>query len=153
VDFLTADGLAGRALIVTVDGGVATLRGAASSPSASQYAVVAALKVPGVRAVRNELTVRRSDRSDDCRLALLVQRELENDILVQTVSNALSVSVRDGVATLTGKVRDEGQRVQARVVAASLSAVFAVDDRIVVDENLVLPTDHRIPGFKKFQDR
>lgn len=152
VDFLTADGLAGRGIVVTVDGGIATLRGAASSSAASQYATVAALRVPGVRAVRSELTTRRSDRSEDCRLAVMVQRELENDVLVQTVADAVIVDVKDGVATLSGKVRDEGQHARALDIATAEPAVFAVVDRIVVDERLMLRSDRRNQGFKNFRE-
>jgi hyperosmotically inducible protein len=153
VSFLTADGLAGHGIVVHVDEGVATLSGEASSQGASRYATVAALRVPGVRAVRNELAVRRADISEDRRLALMVQRELENDVVVQVVANALMVSVKDGVATVSGKVRDEGQHAQAVAVVAAQSAVFAVEDRIVVDENLLLPSHGRIPGFRQFRDR
>jgi len=153
VDFITADGLAGRDIFVTVAAGVATLHGAASSEAASNYATAAAMRVPGVRAVRNELDVRRADISEDRRVALLVQRQLENDAIVQTVSNALLVTVTNGVAYLSGKVRDEGQHARAVAIASQDPSVFAVEDQILVDENLVLPLHGRVPGFKQFRDR
>jgi hyperosmotically inducible protein len=153
VDFITADGLAGRDIFVTVGDGVATLHGAASSEAASNYASAAAMRVPGVRAVRNELDVRRADISEDRRVALLVQRQMENDAIVQTVSNALLVTVTNGVAYLTGKVRDEGQHARAVAIASQDPSVFAVEDQLLVDENLVLPLKGRVPGFKQFRDR
>jgi hyperosmotically inducible periplasmic protein len=153
VDFITADGLAGRDIFVTVTDGVATLHGAACSEAASNYATAAAMRVPGVRAVRNELDVRRADLAEDRRVALLVQRQLENDPIVQTVSNALLVTVTNGVAHLTGKVRDEGQHARAVAIASQDPSVFAVEDQILVDENLVLPLHGRVPGFKQFRDR
>jgi hyperosmotically inducible protein len=149
-DFLTPDNFAGRGVVVDVVDGVATLTGTANSVEASRYATVTAQCVPGVRAVRNRLDVLPTNRGNDRRLALMVQRELGNDVIVQTVSNALMVSVDHGVARLTGRVRDAGQLEQAGRVATGISAVFAVDNQIVVDENLVLPVNGRIPGFVQF---
>lgn len=151
-DFLTEDGRAGRGVVVAVDQGVATLTGAACSVEAQRHATVVAQRVPGVRAVRNEMSVRTFNPADDRRLGLLVQRQMDNDVIVQTVSNALLVTVENGVARITGCVRDAGQREQATRVAAGIGAVFAVDNRLTVNENLVLPPIGRIAGFRDFRD-
>jgi osmotically-inducible protein OsmY len=67
------------------------------------------------------------------------------------VSNVILVTVRHGVVQLTGKVRDEGQRAQAERVAGHIGAVFAVDNRLAVDEDLVLPPRGRNSGFRAFR--
>ncbi len=107
--------------------------------------------MPGVRAVRNLMSVRPDNAAKDRNLALMIERELEDDVLVQTVSNCILVTVRHGVVLLTGAVRDDGQRVQAEHVAAGISAAFAVDNRLQVDEDLVLPPRGRISGFRTFR--
>jgi osmotically-inducible protein OsmY len=150
-DFLTGDSHAGRGLQVAVDTGIVTLTGEVCSDAAKLYATGLAQRVPGVRAVRNQCSVRISGLRDDQRLALLVARELEYNRLVQNVSPGILVTVHHGVVRLTGRVRDEGQWFIAGEVAATMSAVFAVDNQLVVDEDLVVPSTGRVRGFEIFR--
>ncbi len=151
-DFL-AGPAAGRGVLVEVADGLVTLTGAASSEDARRWATAVAGRVPGVRAVNNRMSAREDNPEADRRLALLVLRQIEGDVLVQAVAPAIDVAVRDGVVRLTGKVRDAGQREQAAAVAAGLQAVFAVDNRLAVDEGLTLPPSLRNQGFRVWRDR
>jgi len=149
--FVTRDGLAGRGISVQVSEGLVTLAGEASSDDAVTYAAGVAQRVPGVRAVRNRLTVRPDNPITDRGLELMIERELEGDVLVQSISSAILITVHHGVVRLTGKVLDEGQRAQAERVASGISATFAIDNQLQVDEDLVLTSRGRIPGFRDFR--
>jgi osmotically-inducible protein OsmY len=150
--FLAGD-VAARDVLVEVSDGLVTLSGTASSEDARRWATAVAGRVPGVRAVSNRMTARPGSREVDRRLALLVLREIEGDVLVQSVAPAIDVSAHDGIVRLTGKVRDAGQSERAAAVAAGLSAVFAVDNRLGVDEALTLPPSLRNQGFRTWRDR
>lgn len=150
-DLLTGEGLAARAVVVHVHGGLVTLSGRASSDEARRWATATAGRVPGVRAVRNEMSVAPSSPEADRRLALMVQREIEGDVLLQSVAPAIQVTARDGVVRLTGRVRDDAQRERAGQVAAAIGLVFAVDERLQTDPALSLPASHRNQGFRDFR--
>ena len=152
LDFL-AGPAAGLGVLVEVAEGLVTLTGAASSEDARRWATAVAGRVPGVRSVSNRMSARAGNPEADRRLALLVLRQIEGDVLVQAVAPAIDVAVRDGVVRLTGKVRDEGQRAQAAAVAAGIQAVFAVDNRLDVDKGLTLPPSLRNQGFRVWRDR
>jgi osmotically-inducible protein OsmY len=151
-DFLTPDGFAGRGMQVDVNQGLVTLTGEVSSTAARLYASGVAGRVPGVRTVRNTCTVHPSSMIGDRGTALLVERVFQYDVLVQRVSNAILVTCEHGVVRLTGQVRDEGQRARCEELATGLDVVFAVDNRLTVNENLVTPVDGRIPGYHLYRE-
>jgi len=151
-DFLTADGFAGRRMQVDVDQGLVTLTGEVSSTAARLYATGVAGRVPGVRTVRNKLDVHPSSMIGDRGIALLVERVFQYDVLVQRVSNCILVSSDHAVVRLTGHVRDEGQKARCMELAAGQDVVFAVDNQLIVDEDLVPPADGRIPGYHLYRE-
>jgi osmotically-inducible protein OsmY len=149
-DFLTSDGFAGRGMRVDVDQGLVTLTGEVSSTAARLYAGGVAGRVPGVRIVRNTCTVHPSSGIGDRGTALLVERVFQWDVLVQRISSSILVTCDHGVVRLTGHVRDEGQRARCEELARSQDVVFAVDNQLVVDEDLVPPAGG-IPGFQLYR--
>lgn len=139
--FATDDGLAGRAVHVEARDGIVRLVGEVNSDSARTYAAVAAQSVDGVRAVRNQLAVVVATQDETRRLAVLIQKQLEYDPLVQTVAPLVLVKVKDGVVRLEGRVHDDYQWQRAADLAAVQVGVFAVDNRLEIDEDLrLLPT-------------
>jgi osmotically-inducible protein OsmY len=121
--------------------GIVRLVGEVNSDSARTYAAVAAQSVDGVRAVRNQLAVVVATQDETRRLAVLIQKQLEYDPLVQTVAPLVLVKVKDGIVRLEGRVHDDSQRQRAADLAAWQVGVFAVDNRLQVDEDLrLLPT-------------
>ncbi|HEX5011192.1 MAG TPA: BON domain-containing protein [Planctomycetota bacterium] len=149
-DFLTPDGFAGRGMRVDVDQGLVTLTGEVSSTAARLFAAGVAGRVPGVRIVRNTCSVHPSSGIGDRGTALLVERVFQWDVLVQRVSSLILVSCDHGVVRLSGHVRDEGQRARCEELARAQDVVFAVDNRLVVDEDLVPPANG-IPGFQLYR--
>jgi len=150
--FLTTDARAGRGIVAYVDRGVVHLFGEVNNLRAREYASAVASRVPGVRAVHTNLSIRQGNLDDDRRLALLTHRILTNDVIVQTVSNAISVTVTDGILVLQGYVRDEDQREQAGRLASFQTGVFAVVNDLVVDRNFLAGPRGRIEGFRLWKD-
>ena len=139
--FATRDGLAGRGVRVEARDGVVRLFGEVNSDSARTYAAIAAQSVDGVQAVRNQLVVVEATQDESRRLAVLIQKQFDYDPLVQTAAAMVLVKVKDGVVRLEGRVHDDAQRERAADLASWQVGVFAVDNRLEVDEELrLLPT-------------
>ena len=139
--FATVDGLAGRGVRIEARHGIVRLVGEVNSESARTYAAIAAQSVDGVQAVRNQLVIVEATQDETRRLAILIQKQLEYDPYVQTVAPMVLVKVKDGVVRLEGRVHDDVQWQRAADLAAIQVGVFAVDNRLQVDEDLrLLPT-------------
>lgn len=138
--FLTPGGLAGRDIRLEIRDGIVDVRGEVSSEAARGWVTRAAQRVPGVRAVRNQVAVREVGPEEARRLALLVQRRLEYSPVVGPVMAAVLVTAPDGIVRLEGRVRDAGQRAEAERLVRAVDAAFAVDNRLVVDGGLTIVT-------------
>ena len=136
--FATRDGLAGRGIQASVADGIVWLRGDVNSERARTYASIAVQSIEGVRVVRNELVVHTATQEESRRLAVLIQRQLEYDPIVQPIAPMVLVQVGDGIVRLEGSVQDEVQRHRAADLASWQAGVFAVDNRLQVDEDLQL---------------
>jgi osmotically-inducible protein OsmY len=143
--FATSDGLAGRDIRVEVSAGVARVRGEVNTEGSRIYVAIAAQSVPGVRAVRDEVVVRTATLEESRRLALLIQRQFEYDQYVQAMAPMILVKVGAGIVRLEGRVQDDFQRQRAEDLAALQVGVFAVDNRLEIDEELRLLPSRRGP--------
>ena len=141
--FVTSDGSAGREVQVTEADGVVWLRGFVNTERARTYASIAVQSLEGARVVRNELVVRTATVEESRRLAVLILRQLEYDPAVQAVAPMVLVKVDSGIVRLEGRVLDDFQRNRAAELAAWQVGVFAVDNRLQVDEDLVLQPTRR----------
>lgn len=119
------------ALGVHVVHGVASLTGSVRSPAARSRDVAAARTVPGIVAVRDELTVNPNlpnvrQQVGDAALA----GRIAAAIFTQTGSTQVRVTVRDGVVTLHGTVTDPKTRTAALDTARNTSGVRRVIDQM-----------------------
>jgi osmotically-inducible protein OsmY len=117
---------------VSVHDGVATLRGTVKSIAIRARVVATAREVSGIHDVRDELRVNPSlptvgERVGDAALAA----RITGAVLMQTGSTGVNVTVRDGVATLTGSVAPN-VRDAALATAHHTGGVHVVVDRIAV---------------------
>jgi len=123
------------ALDINVDttAGVVTLFGIVPTAAAKAAAAADARKVSGVKAVRNELqvvpkAVQKAVKARDAD----VQNELKANLERHDGLKGVKVSVKNGVAQLSGSVPSNIDRLQAAVVARSTSGVRSVNDHLQV---------------------
>jgi len=121
------------ALDINVDtlNGVVTLFGAVPTPAAKASAEIDARKVSGVRRVVNELEVvphssKEQINARDEDLKDQVKKNIENREDLKDAS--ISIEVHNGVARLTGTIKNEQQRLEAATAARSTPGVRAVHD-------------------------
>ncbi len=120
----------------TVDDGVVTLTGSVARYADKEKAEKRAAKVKDVTDVRNLIAVRTENLSD-AELAQRLARKLAYDPYGYygrygsgSMFNHLTLSVRNGVVTLGGEVRNESSRDYAVAVAKNEKGVSGVDNRI-----------------------
>ena len=140
-----------RAIAVSADDGVVTLRGTVGSFREKREAKEDAERVYGVTDVNNELQVRimNADRRSDADLRGAVLQALMLDSLIPATIDA---KVDDGMITLTGKANWQYQREEAETVAGNVLGVIGVDD----DIELVVPgpsADDVAHSIKKAMER
>jgi osmotically-inducible protein OsmY len=116
-------------IAVSADGAVVTLRGTVASPWQKQEAQNAALRVSGVRGIRNELQVRKPDgeRRSDAELRAAVIRAL---VLDSSIPGTVDATVQGGLVTLFGTAEWPDQREQAHLVCSGVEGVMAVKNEI-----------------------
>jgi osmotically-inducible protein OsmY len=110
------------------DGGTVTLRGAVDSASQRDAAERIALGVPGVSEVHNRLKVWIAVSAEE--VAERVAQAIGLDAMVG--ADAMTVTVRDNIVTLTGSVRSGGDRDAAVAAAARTPGVVGVRDQVHV---------------------
>jgi len=113
-----------------VDAGVVTLRGIVGNLKAKRSAYADARNTVGVRTVVNRVRVRSERGSTDAAIARDVRRALLRDPWVDRYE--ISVSVRNGVAHLYGRVDSYFEKAQADDIAATVSGVIDVANRLEV---------------------
>lgn len=109
--------------------GVVTLSGKAYSLLARRRAARIARSLKGVRSVVNTIRVIPSSRKD-----AEIRKEIQEALLYDptTESYEVQVAVKDGVATLTGKVQSHTEKMLAEEVSAGVRGVVGVANRIDV---------------------
>jgi osmotically-inducible protein OsmY len=118
-------------VLVAVSGGVVTLSGDVTSRSERVAAKQAAMLVPGVTAVVDELQVRSPETPapNDADIARAAARLLGS---AGIPSGTVHVEVRDRVVTLFGKVTWNRQRVAAVRAVMHINGVTGVTNRIAL---------------------
>jgi osmotically-inducible protein OsmY len=122
---------------VNVDNGVVTLRGEVGSHAARTAAERVALRVYGVKAVANDITVRLAgdDRRTDTDIAQAAVSALKWSSLVP--ADRISVTVSDGWLTLTGVVELQYQKEAAARAVRDLVGVRGVTNTIALAPRVV----------------
>lgn len=115
---------------VEVDDGIVTLRGTVSSIAKLNAAADVAARIPGVRAIVNELTVQPAHELDDLTLASQARLALEMDSDVP--NERIDCVVRERRLTLRGSVDHAYQRDAARRAVSHLGGLYGVDIAIDV---------------------
>jgi len=118
-----------KAIAVSADDGVVTLRGTVGSFREKRDAKQDAERVYGVKDVKNELEVRilNDDRRGDAELRGDVLQAL---MLNSVVPSTIDAKVDDGNVKLTGTANWQFQRDEAESVVGSIRGIVGVDDEI-----------------------
>lgn len=122
------------ALDINVDtrNGVVTLFGIVSSKEVKAAAEADARKVNGVKGVRNELQVVASAKQADVKVRDEEVEHAVKEALETPEFKDISVSVKNGVVQLKGNVPTGARRLEAAVLARSISGVRSVEDDLRV---------------------
>jgi osmotically-inducible protein OsmY len=121
---------------VAVKDGIVTLTGWVDSFTKKWAAEEAALRVPGAKAVANDIEVRLPFESErtDADIAAAARRALEWDAAIP--SDAVKVTVSKGWVTLEGEVDWEYQKEDAERVVRRLTGVRGVTNLITVKPHI-----------------
>jgi osmotically-inducible protein OsmY len=118
-------------IAVSVEGGAVVLAGSVSSAAEKRAAVRVAERIPGVRAVADELTVGAPEAAaaGDVEVAEAVAAELRRNALIPRTVQA---EVRRGTVTLRGRVDWPFQRDEAAHAIATVLGIQAIVNEIAV---------------------
>ena len=116
------------AVDVQTTDGIVTLTGSVRSLAGKKHAELEARKINGVRNVVNNLAVEVVSRPD-----LDVAQDIRHRFINSTLSttHGFGVSVKDGVATLTGEIGSWPERREAERLASEVRGVKEVRNQIV----------------------
>lgn len=128
-DYATAD----LGINADVHHGVVTLSGETFNWFERSRAAGIAAAVPGVREVDDLITVSPASRKIDRDLTSAIEHHLTWNWTTWRIHDDIGVTVRNGVATLTGRVNTWSQRSEATNVALDTPGIWKVDNRITID--------------------
>jgi osmotically-inducible protein OsmY len=114
----------------TVSMGIVTLEGPVDTWAQRADAERAVRGLSGVRGVINQLSVR-AKQIDATRIKNDIEEALERQ--AEREARRISVTVREGTVTLTGRIRSWAERNAVDRVAGFAPGVQRVDDRLIVD--------------------
>jgi osmotically-inducible protein OsmY len=112
--------------------GLVELSGSVVDDFSVTHAAVVAGRVFGVRSVSNQLKVPQTRVFRDAAITERVQARLASNWETRWVAKKISVSVRNGVVTLTGEVDRWAERREAERVASITDGVITVENRLSV---------------------
>ena len=125
--------LEGLGIKTSVKDGVVTLSGKVYTLYQKSHAKDVAARVRGVKKVVDRLTADWSPgKKSDAELVSVIKSRLEWNWMTSSVANNIQVSVKNGVAILTGDVDSWSERREAWRVAYHTDGVWNVDNRLTV---------------------
>jgi len=116
----------------SVVNGIVTLSGDVHTWYQKFHAGEIAAGVRGVRQVINNIVVARTNWESDAELTEVIAKRLTWNWTTWLVHDDIGVTVKNGVATLTGDVNKWSQRKEAGNVAIETPGVWKVDNRLTV---------------------
>jgi Predicted periplasmic or secreted lipoprotein len=115
-----------------VKDGIVTLSGEVHTLFQKSHARDIATRVKGVKKVINRIAAHRTSWKTDAELTNQIKTGLNLNAITWTVSADINVSVKNGIATLTGDLNTWAERREAGRVAFLTEDIWKVDNRITV---------------------
>jgi osmotically-inducible protein OsmY len=112
--------------------GIVTLSGRVHTWYQKFHAGELAAGVKGVKQVINEITVARTDWKSDAELTKEIKSRLTWNWTTWWVHDDIGITVKDGLATLTGDVNKWSQRKEAGRVVIQTPGIWKLDNRLTV---------------------
>ncbi len=123
-------------LEVSTHDAVVTVKGTVRNAYIFDAAEEAAMEVPGVKSVVNQIEILPPSQNDD-RLRLAIYRRLRNDdrlfYYFLGARPSISIIVNRGRVTLGGFVDTEGDRILAGTLVRQMTGVLSVENQLKVD--------------------
>lgn len=118
----------GNQLTVTVQDGLATLRGTVNLASQKEVAAASIRDLLGIREVFNEIEV------DPIDSPLEIEEEIATALGRSTLfdEHRIQIEVEDGTVTLSGHVRSLAESTEAERIASLAAGVACVNNRIII---------------------
>jgi osmotically-inducible protein OsmY len=129
-------------VVTIVNKGVATLTGTVDNLQAKRTAENEALDVLGIWRVKNHLRVRPTSSPKDKRIAEDIRESLRRSPYVDRYD--IEINVRNAKVYLTGVVDSWFMKNRAEEVAASVSGVVDIQNRLHVDSEIASKSDREI---------
>lgn len=123
--------LSGMGVSAYVKDGTVTLSGYVNSGWEKQHAEEVVTRVRGVKDIKNHIKVEH-DQFSDSALVRDVRNRFSHNWITSPVHKDISVSIADGVATLTGDVDTWRERAEAARVALGTAGIWGVHNRTTV---------------------
>lgn len=143
--FAVDDTVKAHEINVDTRSGVVTLTGTVETAAAKEQAVALARETEGVADVVDQITVTRASAGSDGAVGTMgelgaaasdaaLTAAIKSKMVLDPTVGALQIDVdsRDGVVTLSGALRNTGERDRAIAIARETEGVKSVDDRLVV---------------------
>ena len=121
----------GTGVTISINDGVVTLAGTTSGLSQKMNIINMARRTVGVTSVADRITVVPAVKQTDAQIADAVRKAFEANLTSQE-RKAISISVRNGVVTLTGTLPSSYPKQVAGVLASTVPGVVDVQNQIVV---------------------
>jgi hyperosmotically inducible protein len=129
----------------SVEDGVVSLEGSVALLAHKQDAEERAKDIDHVSSVRNMIQVQTQDRISDAQLRETLAQKLRYDrIGYGIVYNALTLDIKDGIATVGGSVGDEADKASALAIVRNTPGVKGLRDQIDVQPVSIFDDELRI---------
>ena len=135
---------------VSVDDGIVTLTGTVCSHRRKEVAYEIASSFEGCRDVVNKLMVDPETTLPDKEVVKKVVSSLNAN--ADIIEGTINVAVTEGVASLSGTIKSECERLVAEDVARSVRGVRDVENMLIVDSIAEVYSDELAKGIKTALD-
>ena len=136
--------LSDKEITVKVDDGVVTLAGHVNIPQEKEHATELMCRIKGVKELNNNISIIPLFEYDDKSLTDNVKNRLASNAKTMFIADEIGVTVKDGIALLSGKVNNWTQWHEAEQIVFLTQGIRGVSNKLTV-------ADYQYPWEELFQ--